>query len=1139
MESNMNGSGRVLTGHTLQELRDEAFSRASSVSEAVPNSVMYLKSDASPSEDIRDSWCKYGTEIRQRIVTMDDIVDTAYDREFIAGRQRYFNRLQHRQIVDAAIHQLPEGHRFFPTTGAVTNGHLRQLQDLLTLTEFAALLTPEDIRERLKEEDLHNLASDLASLKTQFEEFRQKMVEKEGIEMSLRAERYVNTVEGTNFSDIYPNVDVVIIGEFDRFSPVEKRLIEWISEGNNSVYALVPRYSDGHPSGVDRTLSHIWDVYTEQLGFGTKEISTGNSESHQKRSVTGSIHPSVFQTFYRPMQEGSEVESPREDVPIGDLEAVAPMDADHEIRYIVRRIQDLLQDGVDPEEVGVVVTDSGYLEKFSSVADERNLPFSVSLETNLEETFVGSAFLDSLDIIQDPTDAESLIKLLSNPTTEADSIELGEFAVTLSECEIDDLEELAESDEGAEVTEDIDKAEMEFLNKVIKQATTTANSDKAESVFDFLDHFGLEEGRFSDLGTVDTDAWNSIERTVEAVDERLEAIQSDLEWVGALRRASGSVVANSPQGTSARAVDIRSINNSEGVTYNYVFISGLTETQYPSGGNRLAFTRILNEADPDFDRAKPHKRADYTVARLLASAGTAVLSRPRKKEDGTEYVKAGILTELLDRTGIEIEDIDEYSYLADSDRTEIHDAVGSVSDVWRALSVVAEADGRTVEALKNTKHLISEYTEGWSTDDPCSLTVAGIRTAENRDSGKVGLRNGWIEPETFQNLSRKDREPMSPSELNTFAECGFKYYMEYVLDIGEEEEDSSAASRGTIVHEILEEFYSGLQTQNQPVDLSEYESEYVETILLESAIEVLPKEVFDDKNPKEDDSRFEDSTHELSMSWLRELLSGLDNPDGNPMYNPWDLDEPVNGILASFLEEEMTLRGETDGMDEPLSTVPVSFEQFLESSVGSVEVHGFVDRVDMKNNEDGFVVRDYKTGSIPSEKDVLGGIDLQIPLYMSLVDEVNAEMEPIAGTYYAVQAPASVSSYDTVLVSDEDAIWNKSGGGPVRRHNTPEIDRREEIHNFIREVIPNRVEQIKRSISSGYFHPTVNNSDDAGCSYCDFKDICDVRQHRRHEMISSLVENHEDAYIPRKTKNESPVTERDSRDTVEMGGGDS
>jgi ATP-dependent helicase/nuclease subunit B len=257
------------------------------------------------------------------------------------------------------------------------------------------------------------------------------------------------------------------------------------------------------------------------------------------------------------------------------------------------------------------------------------------------------------------------------------------------------------------------------------------------------------------------------------------------------------------------------------------------------------------------------------------------------------------------------------------------------------------------------------------------------------------------------------------------------------------------------------------------------------------------------------------------------------------MHNPWDLEEPVRGTLASFVQEEMTLRGETDEMDQTLSTIPVHFEEFLSESIGGVDVHGFVDRVDVEEETGEFVVRDYKTGSVPSGKEVFGGLDFQIPIYMRLADLAYEDKEAIAGTYYSVGGPGSVSSYGTVLAADEDAVWNKTGGGPVRRHNTPSLNEREELHRFIREVVPDRVEKMRSSIASGYFHPTVNEPDDAGCSYCDFREVCDVREHRRHEMMSSLAGRDDDVYVPQKTLEDSPEVETESNGGINMNGGES
>jgi hypothetical protein len=230
-------NGQILTGTSLPELRRTAFARANTVAAHHPGSVLYLTADTTAEDQIRDTWTESGGALEIQIRTLDDVVDHAYDQTVTASQPTYYTRSHHRQVVDAALHQLPPDHRFAPTTPPMSNSHLQQLQDLLTLTEFAGLLTADTLRERLQEEGLQPLASELANLKDAFEDARDTPVD--GIDRSLRAERYNRVASDSDPVEVYPEVDAVILGEFDRFSPVEADIIEWISRPFPT-YAILP-----------------------------------------------------------------------------------------------------------------------------------------------------------------------------------------------------------------------------------------------------------------------------------------------------------------------------------------------------------------------------------------------------------------------------------------------------------------------------------------------------------------------------------------------------------------------------------------------------------------------------------------------------------------------------------------------------------------------------------------------------------------------------------------------------------------------------------------------------------------------------------------------------------------------------------
>lgn len=1068
----------ILTGSDADELRRTAFDWAADHAGPQPESVLYLAPDTTDAAWLRDQWRPHATDIQFAVLGLDDIVDRVYDRSVIASTATYFTRPHHRQAVESALHTLGSEHPFAPPEAAMSNGHLQQLDDLLTLTEFAGLNSATAISDRLRTEGLPELAADLRDLKTAFETARNAFAD--GVDRSLRSERYA-TVTNQDPSDVLAHVDVVLVGEFSRLSPVEAALLEWFT-AETPTYAIASRFTEDAPTGIDRTLTHLWETYTTRLNLTPQRVGPDTTTDRP-------IDPAAFGQLYHP--------STAEPMPVGDaLDLVAAMDVGHEARHIMRRVQSLLtEDDVDPTEIGIVVTDTGaYLDPLAAAAADRNLAVQYTREQDLDCTRPGAVLFDVLDLLSDPADDAALAAVLTSPCTTLATLETDIQATELGEELRVAIEEDDQSIRG--------DAEAALLEELREHATEVAagSIDDLESIRTTLGLTAPDEGDVTDL---EAEAWESIDHTIEVVSER-PTLESRPHWVPTLRRAFTNATVSTAYGGVHDSVHLQGVLDETERTYEHVFIAGLTQGQYPSGGRRLAFTRRLNEAHRDFDRTNPDQRADHRIASLIASARTATLTRPRTREDGSEYIPAGVLQELQRHTTLEPSVIDEYGHLP-QDTTQ-SEWIGSSGDTWRALGVLggASRDALT-SAHESIQTVLAAYLADTEAAARSTIVSNGFETSTSRALSDPDARNGWLDSQTVTMLDGERDGSTSPSELETYAACGFKHYASYLLELEAKDEDTTSADQGTIVHEILDRFYTSLQGDGEePVDLSTHEEAALEARLFEVATDVLSET---------------DDEAAVSESWKRSLLAGLATEDENPYYDPWGMTDPVAGTLARFLAEERTLRGLTDSMTDPLSTRPVSFERYLRATVDGNELHGKVDRIDVTPDGE-FIVRDYKTGYTPSADDILDGLAFQLPVYLQLA-AADLDKTPIGGTYYQVAGPNDVSSYNTVLASGEDAAWHATGDSPLRRHNYPRLDTRDEFERFLTDTIPDRIDRILANIESGYFHPTVNEPDDAGCSYCEYSEICDVRANRRHSFIEALDETpDEDVYVPLAARDE-------------------
>jgi hypothetical protein len=299
---------------------------------------------------------------------------------------------------------------------------------------------------------------------------------------------------------------------------------------------------------------------------------------------------------------------------------------------------------------------------------------------------------------------------------------------------------------------------------------------------------------------------------------------------------------------------------------------------------------------------------------------------------------------------------------------------------------------------------------------------------------------------------------VSPTSLEHYAACGFRYLCRTLLRLNaveepEERELMGAAERGSLIHGILETFFAEQRVRGRPAPGEAWTNADL-TLLVELT--------------------------ERRLTEARERgLTGLD------IYGDHER-RTIEADLAAFLEEDTAFRRET-------GAVPTEFEVAIpEVSIAGVTLRGFVDRLDRSPDGSAAWVLDYKTGSrrdyesLKEPSDPLaGGTRLQLPTYVAAGGD--------ARDVYA-------------------AYWFITHRGEFERipyHNTPENRRRFE----------ETVAAIVAGVRGGAFPAVPGNEDEyyggyENCTYCDFDRIC---SRRRDDEIADKLEDQSNADLARWT----------------------
>lgn len=197
------------------------------------------------------------------------------------------------------------------------------------------------------------------------------------------------------------------------------------------------------------------------------------------------------------------------------------------------------------------------------------------------------------------------------------------------------------------------------------------------------------------------------------------------------------------------------------------------------------------------------------------------------------------------------------------------------------------------------------------------------------------------------------RRSVSPTSLENYGVCGYRYFAKsllglYPVDEPEERDMMDAASRGSLIHKILERFFADRQNEGRPQPYEAWNADDREALM-----------------------RLADE--ELSRAEERGLT-------GLSVYSMHEA-RTIKADLRRFLDEDTLFRQRTGAVPRMFETSIPPFE------IAGVTLKGVADRVDESLDGKEAWVIDYKSGSTDDYKDIkpenplAGGTKLQLPVY--------------------------------------------------------------------------------------------------------------------------------------------------------------
>lgn len=522
-----------------------------------------------------------------------------------------------------------------------------------------------------------------------------------------------------------------------------------------------------------------------------------------------------------------------------------------------------------------------------------------------------------------------------------------------------------------------------------------------------------------------------------------------------------------------------------GLEFDAVIVCGMIDGEFPSAYIPESFLgRPLPNAQ---ERQLRRERMEFYTA-ITAFRNRLILTYPRFAGD-TALVRSSFLDAFLRITTVE-----------ESSRAVELEELRVVRDRARR-GEAAPQQIKFLEAIDTYEALAEEAgTALWSGEqvpriEPAEEMLKNLRfTTEverQRAAAKAheddtlarpyrGIITEHLAPEELATLEKRRSNEYSPSQLELYARCPFKFFTRRILGINAPasyDVSLTPLERGLLLHKVLFQLYTELRGAGE-LPISEQTREAAIERARELAKEEIAGIVFDHPYWRIDQERILGST----------ALQGL-------------LEQWINSDVERREEEKSLLNPEYFEVSFGGKSAGGSADIELSSDKGmelhNMKVRGKVDRVEIyrRGDEIFFAVADYKTGMPPARRDIKEGTSLQLMIYLEVIRHMLAErynvplenVKPVGGIYYRLDARNVDTKMTALFVPNElkkDII--------EMRASKSDPDTVEELEGIISDVFSRAGEYVE-GIATGAFHVTTREVNEV-CRGCEYQSVCRVSQ---------------------------------------------
>ncbi len=757
--------------------------------------------------------------------------------------------------------------------------------------------------------------------------------------------------------------------------------------------------------------------------------------------------------------------------PDGTVQLVSAPDPLSEVREAARTCLDWAREGILFREIAISYRDAAtYRPIVEAVFTEAGIPVYLDDGPSIAERPIGRRILALIDLIDSPLRRRDVLAFLTDGWLPKETREqYGGVSVSRWES----------ATRRAGIAEGLDQWRLR-LTALIDREREAAERDgapkwlaervtEAESLLRFIEDFARLLGEHPTRGTW-VECLATFRRLVEDVVQDPEQVLGHLDQLAQLDELTGPVdyarfldtvraeiqalkagdLDGGNQGAlGLRGVSVLDVNALRHLRFRAVAVLGLTERSFPPpprqdplllDGERDALntagalTLPLRARGPDQEPLQFALATSAARERLFLSTRRAAEAGARAQLPSSFFREAAstLVGRRLDAS--ELGTLDPRFYRS-----------------LRAGRIGADDPDRALTLEERDTSLL-EHNQALGTAVLHALAPASIRADEHRrarwadrsltrfdgifeDPDAIAALDGWLDATA----------PLSPSVLETYAICPYRFFLERLLRVKPLEEPETiieldALTRGSVIHEVLETFLSGHTPDNlrtvAPATLQASLREIADRALAEVEAAGLGG---------------------VPITWARQRTEIVDD------LARW-LDKEI-ASPGSFPEREFEVAfgGTWAGKDES----PLSTDEPLELEVGgrAVRLRGRIDRIEWEPGGT-FRIIDYKTGKNRLKGVFDGGRALQLALYLLAAAQL-IELDVTTGT----------ASYEF-----------PTRRGDFGSHTLAGVDldaQRGDLDAVLGRIVG--------GITAGDFHHEPGNN---SCRFCDFQTVCDVRRNQ-------------------------------------------